>query len=310
MRICDASSVDLEAVLSLAAGPGVIGMTAEALRAELDAGRMRPEWTWVAHDAAGALVGRAVWWGRDATAPIALDVLDVVPKVTTRHDVAVALLRAGQKALNTAGVRMPLPHTVRLPLDWRGRPDSVDALAWRQHACAAVGLTQATERHQFEWTGAAVGRLGSGRFMFRPAPNEEFLSMFAAAAQQSLDVLTQRTLVTSTPEQLARDELEYYLSCPGERAWWRIATDESGAAVGLAIPSATPHSRNVGYLAVLPGSRGRGYVDDLLAYVTGFHRGEGATRITATTDAVNVPMANAFRRAGYRHVETRVELEP
>lgn len=35
---------------------------------------------------------------------------------------------------------------------------------------------------------------------------------------------------------------------------------------------------------------------------------EGAIHITATTDAVNVPMLAAFERAGYRCSETRIDL--
>lgn len=40
--------------------------------------------------------------------------------------------------------------------------------------------------------------------------------------------------------------------------------------------------------------RGHGYVDEILEYITRFHIGDGARRITATTDAVNTPMAAAF----------------
>ncbi|CAL8897854.1 hypothetical protein KVA01_17210 [Kocuria varians] len=79
--------------------------------------------------------------------------------------------------------------------------------------------------------------------------------------------------------------------------------------MGIAIPSVTPTNRNVGYLAVLPEHRGRGYVDDLLGFITAFHAASGADRITATTDAVNTPMAAAFERAGYQCTETRIDLE-
>ncbi|WME21635.1 GNAT family N-acetyltransferase [Brachybacterium sp. GU-2] len=75
------------------------------------------------------------------------------------------------------------------------------------------------------------------------------------------------------------------------------------------LPSATLTNRNVGYLAVLPQHRGHGYVDEILEYITRFHVGDGARRITATTDAVNTPMAAAFDRAGYKLVEVLIELE-
>ncbi|WP_345446599.1 GNAT family N-acetyltransferase [Rothia endophytica] len=99
-------------------------------------------------------------------------------------------------------------------------------------------------------------------------------------------------------------------SCPGDRDWWCVAYDQQNTIIGIAIPSATPTNRNVGYLAVLPEHRGHGYVDDLLGFITAFHASAGAPRITATTDAVNTPMAAAFERAGYRCTEVRIDLEP
>lgn len=60
---------------------------------------------------------------------------------------------------------------------------------------------------------------------------------------------------------------------------------------------------------MLPGHRGRGLVDDLLAEVTRFHADAGVPRITATTDRVNHPMAAAFDRAGYRVTEVRMVME-
>ena len=66
----------------------------------------------------------------------------------------------------------------------------------------------------------------------------------------------------------------------------------------------------MGYLAVLPQHRGHGYVDEILEYITRFHIGDGARRITATTDAVNTPMAAAFDQAGHKLVEVRIDLEP
>lgn len=309
VRICEASLGDLGTVTSFTADIGVIGMTKQEIRKEFDAGRMCPEWTWMATDDAGHLIGRALWWGRDDRAPIALEVLDVAGPIESRAGVGSALLRAGHDALGVRGWQVPLPHTVRLPVDWRSDQACVDAVAWRQLATAEAGLTQVNERLQFEWAPGAERPPASPRLEFRPAPDDEFLRLFSEVAVGSLDVMTQRTLAVSSTENLARDELDFYIACPGERGWWRVAIDASGTMVGFVIPSATPHSRNVGYLGVLPACRGQGYVDDLLAHATTFHHAAGATRITATTDATNVPMAKAFTRHGYRNVETRLDLE-
>ncbi len=77
----------------------------------------------------------------------------------------------------------------------------------------------------------------------------------------------------------------------------------------LAVPSATPYHRNVGYLGVVPEQRGKGLIDEVLAEITRFHAAAGADRVTATTDTVNVPMAAAFDRAGYEVTEIRLVLE-
>ncbi|MFG3558636.1 GNAT family N-acetyltransferase [Micromonospora sp. NPDC047557] len=65
---------------------------------------------------------------------------------------------------------------------------------------------------------------------------------------------------------------------------------------------------NVGYLGVVPEFRGRGYVDEVLAEITRLHAANGESRITATTDMDNAPMAAAFGRAGYRNTEIRINL--
>lgn len=82
-----------------------------------------------------------------------------------------------------------------------------------------------------------------------------------------------------------------------------------GTLAALAIPSATPYHRNVGYLGVVPQARGLGLVDEVLDEITRVHVLSGAEVITATTDATNAPMAAAFERAGYRRTETRLVLE-
>lgn len=152
------------------------------------------------------------------------------------------------------------------------------------------------------------GTAASNRVPFRPGGDDEFLDLFAQVARGSLDIETQRGLLEMGEQAQARDGLEFYLGCPGEREWWRVALSAEGSAVGFAIPSATPYNRNVGYLGVLPAWRGQGLVDDLLGAVTRIHAESGAETITATTDTGNAPMAAAFERAGYQITEVRLVL--
>lgn len=308
MRIVQPSHSQLASAVGLAV-PARTSPSAGELQADVDAGRIRPEWSVVAIDEFDAIVGRAMWWGRDASAPIALEVWDVTADAPDRADLAVALLEAGHEALSSLGAVAPLPHTLRVPNGWRDDAAVVAEVDLKTGAAAAVGLTLVNERLQFQWDSGGMLPSEPASLVFAPASDEVFVELFAAATEGSLDVMTRRELGSVSRDELARAEVDYYLACPGDRSWWHTAATTDGTVVGIAVPSATPTNANVGYLAVLPQHRGHGYVDEILAFITRFHAERGAPRITATTDAANSPMATAFRRAGYRCTEARIDLE-
>ncbi|QKW07713.1 GNAT family N-acetyltransferase [Streptomyces sp. NA04227] len=286
-------------------GP-LAALTPERIREELDANRFRPEWIWIAEDEDGQTLARALWWGRaDSERPIALDCLQVRSTVADPAALATGLLDAGHTAFGT----LPL-YNLSLPADRHTRPDMVEAVAWRREAASRTGLSREIRRLRYEWTPAA-GLPGTGnRLTFREAGDEEFREAFARVSEGSLDENTRDELRTKDTRQLAEEDMQFYLDCPGERSWWRLAYLPDGTLAGLAIPSATPYHRNVGYLGVVPEQRGKGLIDEILAEITRFHAAEGAERITATTDTTNVPMAAAFDRGGYEVTEIRVVLEP
>lgn len=285
------------------------GLTPSQIEAEIAVGRMRPVWSVIALREDETIAGRALWWGRDAGAPIALDVWDVAPDESDAAAMLGELLAHGHSSLTTRGVDVPLPHTMRVPNDWRDDEAIRCDVDTKIRVAADAGLTRHNERRQFQWDAGTVGPVESTRLTFQAADDDTFVQLFARAADGSLDVMTVRELTITDAREFARAEVDFYRSCPGERAWWRVARDRTGEVIGVAVPSATPTNRNVGYLAVMPQHRGKGYVDDLLAWITGFHARAGASRITGTTDAVNEPMAAAFERGGYRCVETRIDLE-
>ncbi|MFF3214773.1 GNAT family N-acetyltransferase [Streptomyces sp. NPDC002886] len=305
-RAATADTTDMDRALAYPADGPVPALTTEKIREELAAGQMRPEWTWFAEDENGEILARALWWGRaDRESPNALDCLQVRSSVADPAAVAAGLLAAGHEAFG----KLP-EYNLSLPRDWRTSPDGlVDAVAWRQKAAAASGLVREIERLRFEWTPAAGTAEPTGRLVFREGTDEEFLDAFVRLAHGSLDLHTQNELRTIDAEELARDDIEFYTDCPGERSWWRLAHLPDGTLAGMAIPSATPYHRNVGYLGVVPEQRGKGLIDEILGEITRFHASEGADRITATTDTVNTPMAAAFTRAGYEVTEIRLVLE-
>ena len=245
-----------------------------------------------------------------STHPLALDCLLTNDAVVDRAELASELLATAHRAFLGGGARqLPDYNILKLPGDWRDAPATAAAVVWRQDAAARAGLTVATERLQFEWTPDVGVPEPTGRLVFAPEPDDGvFLDAFLRVAEGSLDAHTVQSAAAIGAEATARESLQFYLERPGQRDWWRLARLPDGALVGLAIPSATPYARNVGYLGVVPEQRGRGYVADLLAEITRCHAGAGADRITATTDLGNQPMAGAFARAGYRNTESRLIL--
>jgi RimJ/RimL family protein N-acetyltransferase len=280
-------------------------VSAQRYQADLARRMFRPEWTWIAEDD-GRVVARAVWWGRpDSTSPLVLDCLWTDPRACDRANLAAGLLAAAHR-------RFPEPpEAFRMTLrnDWRTDPATRDAVAWRRTAAATVGFTHAVERLQFEWTPGLGVPQADDRLVFVPEPDDgKLLEIFRRVGDGSLDDETRKKRARMGPQETARREMDFYLGAPGERDWWRAVYQPDGALVGLAIPSATSYNPNVGYLGVVPESRGRGYARIILDEITRSHANRGAERITATTDVGNAPMAAAFRESGYRNIETRLLL--
>ncbi|MEU8431789.1 GNAT family N-acetyltransferase [Streptomyces sp. NPDC029216] len=313
-RAAFADPAGLDRALAWQAEGPVAPLPADRVREEFAARRMRPEWTWFAEDGDGRVLARALWWGRaDSERPIALDCLQVGSRVADPAALAAALLGAGHAAFG----KRP-GYNLSLPRGWREDGALAGAVAWRREAASRAGLTREIERLRYEWTPpqpppgtppAAGTPAPQGTLVFREGTDEEFLDAFARLSRGSLDLATRHELDSMSEEELAREDLAFYRDCPGERSWWRLAHLPDGTLAGMAIPSATPYHRNVGYLGVVPELRGRGLIDEILAEITRFHASEGAVRITATTDTVNVPMAAAFDRAGYEVTEIRLVLE-
>jgi RimJ/RimL family protein N-acetyltransferase len=303
------SEGDVGRVLAcMPAGP-VGSVPAYRYRAGLASRQYRPEWTWVAEEG-GQILARAMWWGlSDADYPLALDGVDVDESVAGRVALAARLLGAGHDAFRAAGAPRPPQFDLDLPNGWRTDPAIARSLGWRRRAASLAGLTDELERLRYEWTSQAGVPGRSRRLIFRAERDDDvFLEAFRRVAVGSLDVTTRREVAALGAGPQAREDMQVYLSMPGDRAWWRLAYTRHGALAGLAIPSRNETGSAVGYLGVVPELRGQGYVDDILAEITRFHAAEGAQRIVAATDISNLPMAAAFERAGYRVYGIRLVL--
>ena len=309
MRFRSAVEADLDRILAFPIDTQVDRVTSEHYRSGLESRTYYLERTWIAQDD-DRIFARAVWWcSQDSGLPLALDSISVVDSVPDRAALATNLLTAAHRAFLAQGVSELPAYHVFLPVHWRDEPAVSAALAWRQQAASGAGLVEELERLRYEWAPEAGLPGSSGRLTFAAeADNEAFLAVFKKIAMGSLDVTTRRGVEVVGIDAQVREEMDIYLSMPGDRDWWRLAYTPEGELAGLAIPSANAGGHVIGYLGVVPEMRGRGYVDDLLGEITRILIDAGAERIVADTDTTNVPMARAFERAGYRNFAIRLVL--
>ncbi|MBE3000858.1 GNAT family N-acetyltransferase [Nocardiopsis sp. HNM0947] len=281
---------------------------------DLDEGRRRTDWMWVALDGDRILARLAFWRRRrEDPTPFLLDVLDVDDTDEDLDRVAVLtdLLRAaGAEVLGPDG---SWPEYLRfVDAGWRDLPGTRRAVDERMEAVARVGGVPFVERLRYRWRAADTPvPSGSGRLRFRGIRDEaEILSLMARALEGTLDGHDRADLAGASPEQVARANFdEEFARYATPRSWWRIATLDGGEPVGFVVPGRNAKHPIIGYIAVLPEHRGHGYIDDLLAEGTRVLAEEGGeTYAHAATDLGNVPMARAFDRAGYTTVSGVVSM--
>ena len=320
-----ATERDQERVIALMVPDPASGPTAGTYQLRSLSRQYRPEWTWLAEERVARNdppLAAAIWWGEPrAAGPSALDGIwapgPVAP--SDRAQLTADLIRHAHRAFAEAATDgqatyEPPRYHIFLPGDWRDRPEAVAALEWREDAARRAGLTRRLERLRYEWT-ARTGVLGppgpGARLTFRPEPDDDvFADVLAEVLSGTLDATSREQAARVGPRQQARQDVRFYRDrMRGDRSWWRIAHAPDGRIAGFGIPSCNEEYPVVGYLGVLPGQRGHGYVDEILAEITRILATEaGATVIHADTDLENRPMAAAFERAGYRNFGRRLVL--
>ena len=283
----------------------------EELADDLAGGRRRPEWMWVALRG-DHLLARAAWWSRTGDGiPRLLDILDIDDSAPApdRVNIGVRLVRTASAKLLPVGTRPP-QYSRFVPPDWRVSAVTRQVVEDRMAVLERTGARLFVERLRLEWRPEAPVPQPSGRIVFRPVHDaEELLALMASVLDGTLDAHGRDDLTRMSARETAvkhyEDELARYTS---PKDWWRIATLPEGAPVGFVIPARNAYNPIIAYLAVLPVHRGNGYIDDILAEGTRVLAEQGAPRIRATTDLGNIPMANAFRRAGYVNFEREINM--
>jgi RimJ/RimL family protein N-acetyltransferase len=273
----------------------------DELADDLDAGRRRPEWMWVALRG-DRLLARAAWWGDPD--PELLDIFDIEEGAT---DEGVALLEAALGAIVPAGDTPP-EYIRFVPPDWREQPESRRVVEERLAVIERLGARPLVERLRLEWRPGTPIAAQSRRLRFRETQGrDEMIALMTRVLDGTLDAHSRNDLSHMSPAEAAAEhydrEMAEYRS---PQAWWQVATLPDGQPVGFVMPARNDYNPIMGYIAVLPEHRGHGYIDDLLAEGTRILAAEGVPRIRASTDVGNVPMAAAFARAGYVTFERSV----
>jgi GNAT superfamily N-acetyltransferase len=283
----------------------------EELADDLTTGRRRPGWMWVALRG-DQLLARVAWWSRLAgDPPLILDVFDFDDSAPgpDRVDVGVRLLNAAMAATLQDGARRP-EYSRFVPPDWRENAVTRPAVEGRMTALERTGARLFVERLNLEWRPGSPVPEPSGRLGFRQFHDDgEIVDLMASVLDGTLDAHGRDDLTRMSARGAAVKHYESELArFDSPRGWWRVATRPDGEPVGFVIPARNAYNPIIAYIAVLPAHRGNGYIDDILSEGTRALAGEGVTRIRASTDLGNVPMANAFRLAGYVNFRREINM--
>jgi ribosomal protein S18 acetylase RimI-like enzyme len=194
-------------------------------------------------------------------------------------------------------------HELILPSPFSAFPEK------RVEILEHVGFSLRREGDRWEWAADAAPLAPAGRVVFRPWPavgEEAFVGALGRTLEGTLDRWLEYNRQCLGAEAAAREYIATAQELRHEPTWWHLAYTQDGALIGVIMASANDGGPIVDYVGVVPEQRGHGYVDDLLAQGVAVLRAAGATRIRADSDTRNLPMASAFRRAGFRSFSTRV----
>jgi RimJ/RimL family protein N-acetyltransferase len=277
-------------------------------------GSVRLEWCFVAEEAEQIIGTLAYWALPTAGKPTDIVLLTLPWERADFLSVGTQLLGDTLQKIQQTYPIKEIGHVLDQPPmkpQWQFFPEQ--RLALLQH----MGFQIVRNALRFEWKSERQPQ-GIGattepqRLVFRSLHELDADAFIAAIEQVSaltFDQWIQQGRELYGPKQQARDLFEDLQRMEYDPTWWQLAYTPQNELVGLVIPAKNPSMAVIGYIGVLPGFRGKGYVNDLLASGTASLYHAGFTTIRADTDVSNFPMANAFRRAGYQQFATRYDLQ-
>ncbi len=270
-------------------------------------GSIRPEWCFVALQE-NRLMGRVAYWALPkAGKPEALVLLDLPWEHEQYLSIGTLLLQETLTLMKEMGVDQIgyVVDTPPMPPQWQRFPEQ------RMRLFEHLGFVVERITHRFEWRAKECPLpVSEEELIFRSLPEvgeAAFIEAVMRVSEQTLDrrIRQEREQEGALKQaQLMFKELQFFTYDP---SWWQLAFSSNGDLIGLVMPAVNPTYATIGYIGVVPEQRGRGYIDALLNRGTAILAQAGADVIRADTDVENLPMANAFIRAGYVPFAKRCE---
>ncbi|UFJ39904.1 GNAT family N-acetyltransferase [Brevibacillus humidisoli] len=269
-------------------------------------GSMRPEWCFYAEQAA-QLRGRVAFW----TLPTLDKPLDMVllelpwesPEYLSFGTAMLQLVLDQMRSRGVTSIGYVLDDPPLAP-QWQKHP------AKRKALLQAMGFKQERVTHRFEWKMRGAPLRESDELVFRSFPEvgtPVFLDAIRLVSRGTLDSRIRSDCQARGDWEQAKSLLEDLQQMKYDPSWWQLAYTRQGDLVGLVMPTESPTFATIGYIGVVPRYRGRGYIHLLLNRGTNILLSNGVTLIRTDTDVNNIPMANAFKKAGYMPFATREE---
>ncbi|MBA2534963.1 MAG: GNAT family N-acetyltransferase [Rubrobacter sp.] len=309
MHIRPVRTGELDLFVEAAGSPDNRREVEQYLKSMFAAGSMRPEWCFVTVDENDRPLGRVAFWTLPGMEePFALVLLDV--PWDDHASVGTRLLENVLDRARSLGAE-EIEHVIDAP---PMPPQFQYHQERRIELLERVGFTFRRETGRFEWRGAEPPAEPE-RLSFRTLEEtgeEAFVDAMMRVSEGTLDREISEERERLGPRRAAREFFEDAQRVKHEPSWWRLAYAPGGELAGLVMPAEPPGFLTIFYIGVVPGMRGQGYVDDLLAVSTATlleaQNGAGKEKPLLTdTDVSNTPMAAAFERAGWTRFAGRRE---
>lgn len=309
MQVHPVRTGEIDLFVEAAGSPDHRNEVQQYMKRMFDAGSMRPEWCFVAEEG-DRPVGRVAFWTLPGMEkPFALVLLDVAWE-DEFLDVGTGLLGGVLDRARALGA-VEIEHVIDAP---PMRPQFQHHEQRRITLLDSVGFSFRRETSRFERRDDEPPAV-PGRLSFRTLQEvgeDAFVRAMKQVSEGTLDREIHEERERLGDERAAREFFEDAQRVRHDPSWWQLAYTLDGRLVGLVMPAEPPGFLTIFYIGVVPGMRGQGYVDDLLATGTTTlleARKQSAKDkpLLTDTDVANEPMAAAFGRAGWSRFAGRRE---